>query len=140
MPKINVLIKRARKSAGFRQVEFAKHIHMDVYAYGQIERGVKPPTMKQRHKIGKALGIDIGGWELDSEKIGGRILDLLDENSMSQKQLGEEIGINSQYIYRWTKGTCIPDDSMIEKIAEVFNISIDDLIDGCSIAEGNDSK
>ena len=47
---------------------------------------------------------------------------------MSQAQLAEKTGVTRQTISSWERGASFPDIEMLEKLAIVFNIRIDELL------------
>ena len=47
---------------------------------------------------------------------------------LSQRQLGEEIGVWNTYVGQWEKGEKIPADEKIVKLAEVLELDTDELL------------
>lgn len=55
----------------------------------------------------------------------GKILkQLRSENSLSQKEFGNALGVSRQAVGYWEKGEREPDMDTIKKIAEYFDVSI----------------
>ena len=52
----------------------------------------------------------------------------LNKNNCSQKKAAELLGVSGQRINTWYKGNAIPRPEMIKKLAELLQISIDDLM------------
>ena len=50
------------------------------------------------------------------------------EAGMSQEALAEAVGVSRQTIAKWETGESVPDVLHCDRIAEVFEISLDDLI------------
>lgn len=57
-----------------------------------------------------------------------RIVFLLKENNVEQKDLAQHLGINRQTITDWKNGKTKSYQKCIEKIAEFFNVSVDYLL------------
>jgi len=49
------------------------------------------------------------------------------ENSITQKELGERLGVSQEMISQYENGSRIPKTETLSKIAEALNIHIDDL-------------
>lgn len=67
---------------------------------------------------------------MDAEKIGGYISKLRRERNMSQMQLADRLYVTEKAVSKWECGNGIPDLDNIGKLAEVFNISIEELLAG----------
>lgn len=64
-------------------------------------------------------------------------LSMLRRNAdMTQSELADKLNLTRQAISRYEKGDSFPDISILVKIAEIFNISIDELIGAGSPTEG----
>lgn len=59
---------------------------------------------------------------------GQKIKQLRLEKQLSQKQLGEILNVSDKTISKWETGRTLPDIEMIQKIAQYFHVSIDELI------------
>ena len=64
------------------------------------------------------------------KQIKDKILELRKANEMTQQQLAEKLIVTPQAVSRWEKGETEPDADTLIKIAEIFNISLDELISG----------
>lgn len=53
---------------------------------------------------------------------------LREENGMTQQQLAEQLYVSRQTVCRWENGSRTPDLDMAERIAEIFHVSVDELI------------
>lgn len=49
-------------------------------------------------------------------------------DSLSQEQLAEKVGVSRQTIAKWEKGESVPDVIHCSKMAEVFEVTMDDLV------------
>ena len=54
-------------------------------------------------------------------------------NNMSQEELAFAIGVTRQTIYTWEAGLNYPNIQMLKKIADVLNVSTDDLLNGLEV-------
>ena len=68
----------------------------------------------------------------DMIKIGRKISDMRKEKDMTQMELAEKLNISYQAVSNWERGNSMPDISKLPELAQLFNISIDDLLDESS--------
>ena len=61
-------------------------------------------------------------------KIGQIIKKLRQENKITQEQLANALYVSPQAISRWESGTCYPDIESLPMLADVFSVSVDELI------------
>jgi len=47
------------------------------------------------------------------------------ERELSQRQLGDLVGVTQQAVGRWETGQAFPDTAILLKLADLFNISVD---------------
>ncbi|MBQ4546429.1 MAG: helix-turn-helix transcriptional regulator [Oscillospiraceae bacterium] len=52
------------------------------------------------------------------------------QNNITQEQLAEKINVTRQAVSNWENGKTEPDIETLTKIAQIFDISIDELVDG----------
>lgn len=62
-------------------------------------------------------------------EIGNKILELRKKNNLSQEKLAEQVGVSRQTISKWELGETSPDLKQSKKISEIFNVSLDKLVD-----------
>lgn len=65
---------------------------------------------------------------MDAKKIGEQISKLRKERSMSQVQLANKLYVTEKAVSKWECGNGIPDLDNIGRLAEIFDISIDELL------------
>lgn len=70
------------------------------------------------------------------ETIGKKLADLRKSRSYTQEKLSSIIGVSPQAISKWESDTTMPDIMLLPVIAEVFDISIDELFGIKSQAKG----
>lgn len=61
-------------------------------------------------------------------EIGNKILELRKKNNLSQEKLAEQVGVARQTISKWELGETSPDLKQSKKLSEIFNISLDVLV------------
>lgn len=71
------------------------------------------------------------------KSIGQFIAALRKANGMTQKQLGEMLGVSDKAVSRWERDECAPDLSLIPVIAEIFSVTSDEILCGERIAHDN---
>lgn len=62
--------------------------------------------------------------------ISDRIIELRKQNSLSQEDLAEVVGVSRQAVSKWESGQSTPDIEKVIKLSEYFNISTDYLLKG----------
>lgn len=62
-----------------------------------------------------------------NEILGSNIMRLRKENDLTQEQLANGLGITYQAVSKWETGVSSPDISMLPLLADVFEVSIDEL-------------
>ena len=65
---------------------------------------------------------------MKNNTFGKALKELRESNSLSQRKLGEDLGVCNQTVSFWESGQREPDLDMIVAIAKYFNISIDTLL------------
>ena len=68
---------------------------------------------------------------------GAVIKDLREKNRMTQLQLAEKLGVSDKTVSKWETGKGYPDITLLEPIAEVFRVSVTELISGNTIYNAN---
>lgn len=74
---------------------------------------------------------------MNQEKIGKFISERRKAKNLTQNDFSEKLGLNAKSISRWERGHNMPDISMLPKICEVLEISLDELLQGEMIREEN---
>ena len=67
-----------------------------------------------------------------NESIGKRIAKLRKENRMSQEILAEKLGVSAQAVSKWENDQSCPDISLLPVLAELLNVTTDELLTGKS--------
>ena len=71
-----------------------------------------------------------GGHKMDQKKIGTFLKELRKEKGITQEQFAEHLGTSGRTISRWETGNNMPDISLLIEIAEFFDVSIPEIING----------
>ena len=67
---------------------------------------------------------------MDQIKIGAFLKTLRKEKNLTQEQAAEQLGVSNRTVSRWETGTNMPDIGLLLEIAELYGVSIPELIDG----------
>ena len=67
---------------------------------------------------------------MEKKTIGGFISTLRKANGMTQKELAERLNVSDKTISRWERDDGAPDLALIPVIAEIFNVTYDELLRG----------
>ena len=65
------------------------------------------------------------------------IRELREKNKMTQLQLAERLGVSDKTVSKWETAKGYPDITLLEPIAEVFKISVTELISGNTVHNAN---
>lgn len=64
-----------------------------------------------------------------TEKLAEHIYFLRKQKNMTQEELATALGVSGQAVSKWESAQCCPDITLITKIADIFEVSIDELMD-----------
>ena len=67
---------------------------------------------------------------MNQKKIGRFLKELRKEMGITQEEVAEKLDVSSRTISRWETGANMPDISLLVNIAEIFNVSIPEIING----------
>ena len=62
--------------------------------------------------------------------IGERLYTLRRLKKLSREALGEQLGVSGTAVYKWEKGLSEPSISTLRKLAELYGITVDELLGG----------
>lgn len=68
---------------------------------------------------------------------GAVIRELREKHKMTQLQLAEKLGVSDKTVSKWETAKGYPDITLLEPIAEVFKISVTELISGNTVHNAN---
>ena len=67
---------------------------------------------------------------MDQKKIGCFLKKLRNERNITQEQLAEVLNVSGRTVSRWETGNNMPDISILVDIAELYDVSIPEIING----------
>ncbi len=67
---------------------------------------------------------------MDQKKIGAFLKELRKEKQLTQEQLAEMLGVTNRSISRWENGVNMPDFDLVIEIANYYDVSIEEILDG----------
>lgn len=67
---------------------------------------------------------------MDQKKIGSFLKELRKEKGITQEELAEILTISGRTVSRWETGSNMPDISLLLEIAEFYDVSIPEIING----------
>jgi len=67
---------------------------------------------------------------VDQKKIGIFLKELRKEKGITQEEFAEKLNVSGRSVSRWETGTNMPDISLLIEIAEFFDVSIPEIING----------
>ncbi len=70
--------------------------------------------------------------------LGNKIYDCRKKNGLSQEALAEKLNVARQTISNWETGETAPNPDQLKLLSEVFNISIDELLDNKAFIKSQD--
>lgn len=73
-------------------------------------------------------------------KIGKRILELRKKQNITQEQLAEKLNVTRQTISNWELGETSPNSEQLIELADIFEVSIDELLGHKTKYKNNDNK
>lgn len=72
---------------------------------------------------------------MDNKKFGQFILQLRKEKGWTQLELDEKLNITDKAVSKWERGVGFPDIKMIEPLAEIFNVSVLEIMRSEKVSE-----
>ncbi len=67
---------------------------------------------------------------MDQDKIGHFIKKIRKKNNLTQAQFAQRLGVTYQAVSKWENGKNIPDIALLKQISEMFNVNIDEIVNG----------
>lgn len=68
--------------------------------------------------------------QMDIRKIGSFIQAMRKEHGITQKELGEKVGVTDKAVSKWERGLSFPDITLLPTIALALGVSVDEIING----------
>lgn len=67
---------------------------------------------------------------MNQQKIGRFLKELRTEKAITQEQLAELLGVSNRSVSRWENGVNMPDLDLLIQIANYYDVSMEELLDG----------
>ena len=67
---------------------------------------------------------------MDLLKIGNFLAALRKEKKLTQRELGEQLGVTDKTVSRWENGNYLPPVDILQKLALMYGVSINELLSG----------
>ena len=67
---------------------------------------------------------------MDMVKMGSFLAELRKEHSLTQAELGDKLGVANKTISRWETGNYMPPVEMLEKLSDMYGLTINELLSG----------
>lgn len=69
---------------------------------------------------------------MNQEKVGKFIKEIRKKNNLTQKELADKLGVTFQAVSKWENGKNIPDISLLKEISKLFDVDIEEILEGKS--------
>ena len=73
-------------------------------------------------------------------KLEEKLIRLRRDNGLSQLKVAEELGVSRQAVSRWEVGAALPSTENLKRLAELYKVSIDELLMECSELDSEAEK
>ena len=79
---------------------------------------------------------------MNKEKIGSFLKALRKEKNLTQIQLSNALGgdYSDAFISKWERGESVPNIQDLKRLAEYYNVSVDEILNGARYEEVEDRK
>lgn len=67
---------------------------------------------------------------MNQEKVGNFIKEIRKKNNLTQKQLADKLNVTYQAVSKWENGKNVPDIAIMMEISKLFNVDINELLNG----------
>ena len=77
---------------------------------------------------------------MDYFKIGSFLQELRKSKGLTQSDIAEHFGINSKTVSKWECGNSLPEIPIIKGLAEYYEVTVDEILNGCRKEEKDEVK
>ena len=88
----------------------------------------------------RAVELDYGGYFMEKKTMGSFLAALRRANGMTQKELAVKLNVSDKAVSRWETGKNYPDIETLQKLSEIFDTTIDDLLQGNDIEQNRKKR
>ena len=81
-----------------------------------------------------------GANTMKKQTFGSMIAEFRKEKAMTQVELAEKMGVTDKAVSKWERDLSFPDVNTIPKLAEIFNVTVDELMQVKTDAKENNSN
>lgn len=74
-------------------------------------------------------------FSMDMKKIGTFLAELRKKSNLTQDELGEKIGVTNKTVSRWENGNYLPPVEMLQILSKLYDVSINEILNGERISE-----
>lgn len=74
---------------------------------------------------------------MDLQKVGRFIAERRKIKNLTQEKLGELLGVTDSTISKWERGVNAPDISVLNKLSDILEVSVREILNGCKKEENN---
>ena len=144
MEKFHEKLKVLRKKKGLTQKSFSNMLNISQSAYAHWEQGKREPNFEKLSMLACIFDVSIDyllseNLEISKESylkfkeekknlFSVRLKELRLQHGFSQEELSEQIGIKQSSYSDWENGKFKPNYEKLEKIADLFDVSLDWLV------------
>lgn len=126
-------IRELRKSKGLKLKDLAKSLNISEQALSQYERNIRNINLEMLKKIAIALDVSmfalIDNYTVNRDmNIGERIKELRKSKNLTQKQLGEKIGVTATTITKYENNQLSINTDTLSKIAIALGVTVSDIL------------
>ena len=72
---------------------------------------------------------------MDCKQTGAFIASLRKDTGLTQAQLAEKLGVTGGAVSKWERGLCYPDIELVGRLAEIFSVSVNEILAGERLEE-----
>ncbi len=69
-------------------------------------------------------------YEIDKAKFGSFLSALRKENGLTQKEVAQKVSVSDKAVSKWERGLSLPDITLLIPLAELFGITVTELLEG----------
>ena len=73
-------------------------------------------------------------------EFGNFLYELRKEKRMTQAELADKLGVSNKAVSKWETGDAMPETGLLLPISRIFNVTVDELLNGKRINDENDAS